>query len=176
MKKILMGDYIPPKGILWDKIQLLGAGVIEQVTAGYQVLLGENATITVLSPEHAAEGGENNDSLVLMLTIGMQKFLFTGDLEQEGEERLLTSYPAEALRADVLKVGHHGSNGSTGDAFLEAVNPRIAVISVAGDNAFGHPGFDLLDRLETQGAKILRTDQEGTIRMRCDGVRLYLKQ
>lgn len=174
--KILMGDYDPPDGVLWNKILTLADCPIERVGTGYRIILGENADITVLAPDRATENGENNDSLVLMLTIGLKKFLFTGDLESEGEERLLENQPPERLRADVLKVGHHGSDGSTGEEFLRAVNPQIAVISVGADNSYGHPAFGLLNRLEEAGVQVVRTDQVGTVEFRCDGVRLYLKE
>jgi len=79
---------------------------------------------------------------------------------------------ASALRADVLKVAHHGSRTSTTDAFLARVRPRLAVVSVGAGNSYGHPNTDVLDRLRRAGAEVLRTDAEGAIVARTDGARL----
>ena len=175
VKKILKGDY-PLEGVLGNKIRMAANCPIENVGTGYEIQIGADAKITVLAPDHAKEGGDNNDSLILLLTIGMRRFIFTGDLEQDGEEQLLQSYPNGEISADVLKVGHHGSNTSSSEAFLDSVRPQIAIISVAKDNSYGHPAFETLDRLNARGIRILRTDQMGTIRLRCDGNHIYLKE
>lgn len=174
VKKILMGDYAL-EGVIGDKIGMAAACPIESVGTGYEILLGEGATITVLAPDRAEENGENNDSLILLLTIGVRRFLFTGDMETDGEIRLMERYPS-GLRADVLKVGHHGSATSTSEAFLEAVQPTMAVISVGRGNSYGHPAYAVLDRLEAYGVTVLRTDQRGNICFRCDGIHIYLKE
>lgn len=174
VKKILMGGYAL-EGVVGSKIAMAADCPIESVGTGYEILIGEGASITVLAPDQATEKGDNNDSLVLMLTIGAKRFLLTGDLEQDGEARLIERYP-DGIRADVLKVGHHGSNSSTGEAFLEAVRPSMAVISVGRDNPYGHPAFAVLNRLEAHGITVLRTDQRGNIHFRCDGVHIYIRE
>ncbi len=174
VKKILMGDYAL-EGVVGSKIAMAAKCPIDRVGTGYEILLGEGASITVLAPDHAEENGANNDSLILMLTIGVRRFLFTGDLEEEGEFRLIERYPT-GLRADVLKIGHHGSGGSTCEDFLDAVQPTIAVISVGRGNAYGHPAYDVLNLLEEHEVTVLRTDQRGNIRLRCDGIHIYLKE
>lgn len=108
----------------------------------------------------------NNTSLVLKLTYGKVSFLLTGDAERESEEAMLFSQ--EDLSADVLKVGHHGSETSSTEPFLEAVKPQYAVISV-GEDRNNLPKDSVLDRLESVGAQIYRTDFQGTVIAATDG-------
>ncbi|MDR1521555.1 MAG: DNA internalization-related competence protein ComEC/Rec2 [Streptococcaceae bacterium] len=110
----------------------------------------------LLSPTKIASG-ENNDSLVLYRNIGGKRFLFTGDLEREGEEELVKNYPH--LRADILKVGHHGSDTSTSKELLACLRPSIAWISVGKKNRFSHPSKQTLKYLKQQ--KVYRTDNDG---------------
>jgi len=114
----------------------------------------------------------NNSSIVARLVNGDTEFLFTGDAEIEVEEALLKKYCAPEqeclLRSDVLKVGHHGSTSSSAEEFLNAVDPRLAVITVGIDNAFGHPHLRTLKRLERLNIETLRTDERGIIRMSSD--------
>jgi competence protein ComEC len=97
----------------------------------------------------------------------MVRFLLTGDAEQD-EERWLIEH-APTLRADVLKVGHHGSSTSSGDGFIRKVCPQVALISVGAINSYGHPSADVIAALRRLGALVLRTDHEGTIVVRSDG-------
>ena len=117
------------------------------------------ARVTFLGPVRAAPD-DNNNSLVLRIDHGGDSFLFTGDAEREEESDLLVA--GANLCADVLKVGHHGSAGASSPAFVAAVDPQVAVISV-GRNSYGHPTDEVLDRLAAQGARVLRTDQGGDI-------------
>jgi competence protein ComEC len=87
--------------------------------------------------------------------------LLTGDIEREGESLLLASPPP--LASGLLKVAHHGSNSSTSDAFLNAVHPSTAVISVGEGNLWDHPSRDVLARLRRQGVRLFRTDRDGAI-------------
>lgn len=108
----------------------------------------------------------NNWSAVLHLTYGKNTFLFTGDAESKSEADMIKA--KQTLRADVLKVGHHGSKSSTGAAFLKAVAPKNAVISV-GKNSYGHPTDTVLDRLKNAKVTIHRTDKNGTVTAVSDG-------
>jgi competence protein ComEC len=120
------------------------------------------------------EADDNNNSLVLRLVWEGARFLLAGDLEAEGEHLLLTSHAS--LAATVLKVAHHGSSGSSTEAFLEAVAPRYAIISVGADNRFGHPHGPVLDRLAALGeVVVLRTDRVGTVEFETDGQRLWVR-
>lgn len=110
------------------------------------------------------EGKSDNDnSLVTFGEFYGKKFLFTGDLEEEGEVRLQEEYPH--LEVDVLKVGHHGSKTSSKEAFLEAINPKLALISAGKNNRYKHPNQETLQQFAARGIKIYRTDQQGAIRL-----------
>ncbi|MDO5400114.1 MAG: MBL fold metallo-hydrolase [Eubacteriales bacterium] len=132
---------------------------------GDQLTLGE-ASLTVLGPVKSY--AETNDtSIVLRAVYGDTAFLFTGDAETQSETDILDS--GASVRADVLKVGHHGSNSSTGYRFLYEVDPEYAVISVGTGNTYGHPHDEPLSRLNQAGVTVLRTDRLGTIVARSDG-------
>jgi competence protein ComEC len=132
-------------------------------------------TLTVLNPGATPLTGTasdgNNNAAVLRLDYGQTSLLLTGDAEQEAEADMLAA--GLPLRADVLKVGHHGSNGSSSLPFLAAVTPRLAVIEVGTDNTFGHPHPDVLKRLA--GVEVLRTDRNGRIEVVSDGKRVWTK-
>ena len=131
--------------------------------------------LVVVSPEVGASHGNINDmSLVLRLVHGDTAFLFTGDVEQYVEDIILSV--GRDIRANVLKVSHHGSNTSTSGPFLDAVAPAVAVISVGSGNPYGHPNPDTIGRLSepNRGILILRTDLNGSIVMTTDGVQIEL--
>ncbi|HLD27802.1 MAG TPA: ComEC/Rec2 family competence protein [Patescibacteria group bacterium] len=104
----------------------------------------------------------NNSSIVSRLVYGQISFLFTGDLEQAGEEEIL-GLSGVSLNSQVIKIGHHGSETSSGEEFLRAVSPDYAVISVGRDNKFGHPSRRIIKRLQRLGTEILRTDELGDV-------------
>jgi competence protein ComEC len=141
---------------------------------GRQIALG-GTKIDVLAPPPdyvPADVPKNNDSLVLRMRYGRHTFLLTGDAERPIERRMLED--AEIGRADVLKVGHHGSRTSSTEDFVSAVQPAFAVISVGLDNSYGHPNREVLERLREHHVMVLRTDQDGLISIRSDGRRLFL--
>lgn len=148
----------------------VGARVVA-VRAGHGVEWS-GARVEALSPEITRQGGEpeNNDSLVLKASFGGHAFLLTGDAERQVERRLVDN-PA-ALRAAVLKLGHHGSRTSTTMSLLDAVRPAYALISVGRGNPFRHPHPDVMERLAGYGVRVLRTDQHGLVTVRTDGRRL----
>jgi len=125
--------------------------------------------ILVLSPPAQRSGEDlNNNSVVLRISYKTIDFLMTGDLGGEGEEALFKSgYP---LDAEILKVGHHGSFSSTSSSFLARVHPESAIISAGVDNPYGHPHQQTLDRLQAAGVTVYRTDFDGTIMVRSDGL------
>ena len=139
--------------------------------------LGDGVSLWTLWPPPEAElrGWEEDDknerSLVLKLVYGDFTLLLTGDSGHASEERLLRT--GQPLAAQVLKVGHHGSDASTGPAFIEAVGSAVAVIQVGADNRYGHPDSDLLERL--QGQLILRNDEHGRVHIRSDGERMWIE-
>ncbi|MBM4632012.1 DUF4131 domain-containing protein [Rhodococcus hoagii] len=137
-----------------------------RLAAGRQLTVGA-VRITVLGPllpeprtSAAAEDGANDASLVLMAETAAGRLLLTGDAEEDGQRALLRS--KIPLRADVLKVPHHGSH-TTSPEFLDAVRPRVALVSVGADNTFGHPNPGILQRLAALGAVTVRTDRDGDV-------------
>lgn len=100
--------------------------------------------------------------------------MLPGDAEKQAESTIVSDNDENALRADVLKVGHHGSKNSTTPEFLAAVQPRVAVISAGEDNPYGHPNPELLARLTAAGVRILRTDHDGAVHVLTDGKRLEI--
>jgi beta-lactamase superfamily II metal-dependent hydrolase len=120
----------------------------------------------VLHPGHTS-GDLNNDSLVLRLQHGSVAFLFTGDVQTEGEASML--WGGMLVRADVLKVSHHGSSSSSSVSFVSAVAPKIAVISCGAGNSYGHPHGETLATLQHVGADVYRTDQVGSVIVTSDG-------
>lgn len=135
---------------------------------GDTLSLGE-AVLTVLGPVKSYPD-PNNTSIVLKVEYGDTAFLFTGDMETNAENDMLDYWEGQMdLTCDVLKVGHHGSNTSTGYRFLNAVNPAYGVISVGKDNDYGHPHEEPLSRLKQAGVVLLRTDELGHIIATSDG-------
>ena len=134
----------------------------------------DDLELKILAPlgEDYGSSDTNNYSVVVMARYGNNKVLLTGDAEKESEAEMVEKYKASDLKCDVLKVGHHGSRTATTDAFLEKVNPTIAVISCGvedgrsdgKDNNYGHPHKEVIDRLTEKNITIYITeyrDDEG---------------
>lgn len=126
--------------------------------------------VRVLSPSKPLTGDMNADSIVMKISYEKVAFLMAADLNKRGEERLLAGKPD--LRSQVLKVGHHGADDATSEAFLDAVDPTLAIISVGKDNPRGYPGQKTLHLLKSKGVNVLRTDLNGTVVVRTDGEKL----
>ncbi len=124
-----------------------------------------STTLSVLNPSKEEKEGasDNNRSIVLKINSKNSSALLTGDLEAFGEKRMLNSVGANELKADYLKIGHHGSKSSSSDEFLNAVDPRIATIGVGENNPFHHPHPSILERLEEHHIPYYRTDLSGAI-------------
>ncbi|MFC5403129.1 ComEC/Rec2 family competence protein [Cohnella soli] len=145
---------------------------IKEAKAGVQLPL--QGTEAVFVGPAKSYGDDLNDwSAVVHLSYGTTSFLFTGDAEKKSEKDMIET--GAKLKADVLKVGHHGSVSSTSEAFLQAVAPTYAVISV-GRNSYGHPAETVLNRLENQGVSVFRTDTDGTVTIVSDGKKLQLRK
>lgn len=140
-------------------------GGITIPAVGDTFTLGE-ATVTVVAVNSVPED-TNNTSIVIRIVYGDTSFLFTGDAEQETEEKILES--DQDIESTVLKVGHHGSSTSTSQAFLDAVSPTYAVISCGKDNSYGHPHSETLAKLASAGVEVFRTDELGDIYCTSDG-------
>ena len=105
----------------------------------------------------------NDASIITKITYGKTDLLFMGDAETHSEELLLRKYIMGELRADIIKLGHHGSNTSSSPEFLRAVSPDVAIISCGLDNKYGHPHSETLDTLEDQKIQYYRTDMQGSV-------------
>jgi competence protein ComEC len=168
----------------WDGAYVAGSepyrasldAAIERRVAWHRVHPGDSLTIDdvkvrFLAPDSAwttSLADANEASAVALVEYGHVRFLMTGDAES-GEEDWMLRRDAAGLHADVLKVGHHGSSTSTSGPFLEAVRPRVALISVGAANTYGHPSKSVVHSLVASGAQVLRTDHLGTVVVRTDG-------
>ena len=136
------------------------------------VIKADKARFITLWPDKSSanqsQGGSNDGSIVLLLNYGLNKFLFTGDITSKSE-KVLVSRDIALLKADVLKVGHHGSKYSSSPDFLGAVSPLLAVISCGVNNFYGHPHQEVLSNLQEFAITILRTDQKGDITITSNG-------
>ncbi|MGH7437303.1 MAG: ComEC/Rec2 family competence protein, partial [Polyangiaceae bacterium] len=180
-------------GALWDT----GQGEAEAVGGLYSALLARarassvpvlrpdslcgsrtigGAQVDVLAPcpSFSSDHGPNDNSFVLRIRYGARAVLFVGDAEHEEEASLLAADPTR-LRADVLKVGHHGSRTSSTPPFVAAVAPTQAVVSVGRRNHFGHPSADTLATLSRACCRVWRTDQDGAVTLTTDGRSLELR-
>jgi competence protein ComEC len=150
------------RGTLEKKVlakAMLAGIVIDEVSAIKGWEEGEN-TFIIVSPLDKLED-KNEGSIVLWAELGGKSWLFTGDLGEGGEEALLKNIPG--IKADVLKVGHHGSRSSSSETFLDALSPGVAVVSAGTENRYGHPHAEVLERLEERKIMVYRTDRQGAI-------------
>lgn len=130
--------------------------------------LGKNTKVEFFSPNNSTYENINNYSPIFKITYGKTSFLFTGDAEELIESEVINN--SYNLKADLLKIGHHGSSTSTSKRFFEGVNPKISVISVGENNTYNHPTEETLSIIST--SKILRTDLDGNILITSDGLSL----
>ena len=147
---------------------------IKSPVAGDIALISKNCRFYFLHPSERFLAEEarnyNNGSLVFQLKFGENRLLFTGDAEVKAENYLILW--GEKLKADLLKVGHHGSNTSSSQPFLDLVQPKVGIISVGSGNKFGHPSDATIEHLIRLGVMVYRTDQDRAIKVRADGKRL----
>jgi competence protein ComEC len=144
---------------------------VRLVRDGRTFTLGDVRITAISADQSFRRAPENNASVVLRVEAGGRRILLTGDIEAEAEIVLAMD---RDLRADVLKVAHHGSRSSTGERFLDAVQPRLAVISCGRRNLFGHPHPQVLEALAARGIRTWRTDRAGSIDVEITGGRLYV--
>lgn len=141
--------------------------------------LGNDTSVEVLWPEHmtrdkyesavSEDADENSISMVMRISIEGVSILITGDIDQNCEEKLVSAY-GNRLNSDILKVAHHGSKYSSSDSFINAVNPRWAIIQV-GKNTFGHPTSEVLEKLKERRITMYRTDLDCAVGLELkDGV------
>lgn len=119
-----------------------------------------------------SENNINNNSLVLKMMYGKFSILFTGDIENMAEQRIISKYKNNALNSTILKVPHHGSKTSSSEMFLKKVNPKYAIIGVGINNKFGHPSQSVIETLNKMNVEIYRTDLMGEIIIKSDGKKI----
>ena len=146
---------------------------VNLLEAGQRVNIEKNLYFDVLWPNSdktISEEALNNNSLVCKMNYQNFSMLFTGDIEKIAEQEILKLYRdnLELLNSTVLKVAHHGSKTSSSIDFLNAIKPRVAFIGVGKNNRFGHPNREVIDRLESLGVGIYRTDENGEIHLIVD--------
>lgn len=142
---------------------------VKNAKAGVTVINQEDLQIFFLAPNNDSYTKLNNYSAVLKIKYKEKQFLFMGDAENLIEEEI-----KESVSADVIKIGHHGSNTSSSEVFVSRVNPSFVVVSVGKDNKYHHPYEEILNRWKNVGAEIYRTDEDGTIKVITDGVRISI--
>jgi competence protein ComEC len=165
------GDIYMPRAVaatrtyekLLDKIAAKGLK-IRAARAGVNILADSGLFVDILAPNAEEYSDLNNYSAVVMITYESVKFLFMGDAEILSENEL-----SGDIRADVIKVGHHGSDYSSGQSFVDKVKARYAVISVGEGNSYGHPASGAIKRWKDAGAAVYRTDLNGTIVISSNG-------
>jgi len=149
---------------------------LAMIRRGQELQFTDGVLAEVLHPPAGvlplSEHADNNGSIVLRVRWGKTSFLLTGDAEAEAEADMLAS--GINLRADVLKLGHHGSATSSTEAFLYAVQPQVAIVSAGRHNPFGHPHPDVLARLDVRKIRLFRTDRDGGITMTSDGQKIRI--
>ncbi|GAB6170524.1 hypothetical protein JCM15765_00020 [Paradesulfitobacterium aromaticivorans] len=168
VKQVYMPNATSNTKTFEDMIAAINASGAKRIQTKAGVVLDVPGISEVfLAPNSSSYSDTNNYSAVLKITYGSTSFLLTGDAAFDSENEMLRS--GNSLKATLLKVGHHGSNTSTGDSFLKAVSPKYAVISVGAGNKYGHPAQATLDKLASAGVTVYRTDQAGTIVATSDG-------
>lgn len=165
---ILMTDYEKDTATYRDVVDAISYRGYQKTTpvAGDTYALG-SASFTIVGPEDL-DGSANDSSVALVLQHGENRFYFEGDAEEEEQDILAAGIP---LEADVFKLGHHGSRTSNSEEMVAAVNPDYAVISV-GENSYGHPHGEVLNRLRQRGVQVFRTDEQGSIIAYSDGTQI----
>ncbi|MEI8270496.1 MAG: ComEC/Rec2 family competence protein [bacterium] len=138
---------------------------------GMRLDLGGGVVIDVLFPDRDVVDWPTNDgSVVARLSYGNMSFMLTGDASIMTEKLILENNQWSILKSDILKVSHHGSKNSTSEEFLKSIVPKFALISDGKNNKYGHPNQEVLNLLEKFKVKIFRTDEIGTIIIKCDNM------
>lgn len=143
---------------------------ITQGKGGDKILKGKDIDVMFVAPNSSKYIELNSYSIAVKLEYGKNSFLFMGDAEQDSEKEILDE--GYDIEANVLKCGHHGSNTSSSKDFIKKVSPKYAIISCGKGNSYGHPNKETLDTLNELGVKIYRTDTDGTVTVKSDGIKI----
>lgn len=177
--QMLVSGFVHPTPVYDEMLAMLEKKrvAVKQARRGRDVTIDADTTLKVLAPDDPFIMGSRSDananSVVILLEYKGMRFLFTGDAEEETEERLLHG-ERDRLPATVLKVAHHGSKYASSDGFLSAVGPRLAVISCGKGNRYGHPSPETMTRLRARGVQVLTTHTDGHVVMATDGTKFEI--
>lgn len=179
IKKFSVGSYITTASdvpsVYSDAVETALAEKAVQIgrlRSGDTVDFDEVCKVIALSPVLGCEysSSDSNDGcLILRVEYGETAFIFTADATVHAEQLSMFHNEKELFKAQVLKVAHHGSTTSSSLGFIETVGAELAVISVGASNPYGHPDFDIINRLKASGCSVVRTDERGTIAVFSDG-------
>lgn len=169
-KEVLMSSFVATTKVFNGVLDTLE----EQDIVVTQAILGKTYNIDGVEIEvvgvDSVSTDNNNSSVIVKVTYGTVDLLFTGDLEEAGENVVLNN--GFDLSAEVLKVGHHGSETSTSETFLDAINPKLCIISVGEGNKYNHPSDKTIQKLRDRAIQYYRTDEVGNILLEIDGVNI----
>jgi competence protein ComEC len=175
VKAVLFNGY-PSDTLTWaDFATAVASDGLTMTMAGFPSTYTWGTTNAyILNPVAGLDNpDQNRASVVVLLEYGQMRFLFTGDIDNSVEATILAR--GTPMPAKILKVAHHGSDTSSGEAFLSAVRPEQAIISVGLNNSYGQPSSETLARLEAIGAQVWRTDYRGTILVTSDGLVYHIR-
>ncbi len=146
---------------------------IVEIFENNKIEFDDNITVECLYPFEKDDFDGNASSLVLRISHKNNKFLFTGDIDSDCERKIINSN--KNIDADVLKLAHHGSKYSNCEEFINAVNPKIAIVSAGNYNRYGHPAKEVLQKLNERNIKVLNTNESGAVEIYSDGNRIYFE-
>jgi len=172
VKNVIMSDAASETytfNVLLDAIERSGCNIIEG-KAGDTYSAGD-IKMTILAPISTFTD-MNDYSLVTKVEYKNTSAMITGDVEVHSEELIVAEYSAKALKADILKMGHHGSSTSNSAAFLDSVDPSYAVFTCGKDNSYGHPHREVLKKVKDRSITYYRTDEDGSVVFHSDGEKI----
>ncbi len=173
---VMITDYAYESAAYKEFLEIIKNKSIPIIYAKQEDLIIDGVTFNIIYPAGSLADDNienaNNASIALRVSYGEIDTLFSGDAELELENQLLATVKNE-LDSEILKLGHHGSDTSSSELFLDAVSPELAIASAGVDNSYGHPSPRILKRLERRAIKSYRTDLDGTIRLKTDGEKVY---
>lgn len=162
-----------PAASAYKEAVLLEQAKVIKAQAGQNIKLGEHVVLRVLSPQGDTTNWDSNTaSAVVQVIYGDIEFMLTGDAPSSIEDYLVQKY-GSSLESEILKLGHHGSNTSTSELFLQAVKPDFAVVSAAKDNRYGHPHQAVVNRVLQNNINLLNTADGEPVVFISDGVRVW---
>ena len=166
-------EHDTPVAVAFNKAAGAEGARLITAQAGQVIKLGASTTVRILSPQGDTSNWRSNTaSIILQIEYGGVKLMLTGDAPKSIEDWLVTEH-GETLESEVLKLGHHGSDTSTSDSFLEMVDPEYTIVSASADNRYGHPHREVVARVNERGISMLETSEMGSITFVSDGVSVW---